>query len=244
MSQKNKWKKYLFLKQFEGLAPYLPKTRMLTEHNFRKFIEEYGKVILKPVYGRGGRGVIQVSPLENHRYEIHREKKKKRFIGKKWAYKYIKSKIGSSPYMVQRRIPLAKVDNRPFDMRIIVQRKKHSDTWVITAKAAKVAGKGYIVTNNTRSKGKLLHVESALHRSSLYGYSQHELLSRIEKVALRAARRLSLLFPHHRIYGLDMGVDRSGDIWIIETNLFPAMSHFRKLGDQTMYYRIKSYKKG
>jgi hypothetical protein len=243
MSGKNKWSKYLILKRSEQLAPHLPNTRRLTRSAFWEFIKKYDQVILKPVYGSGGKGVIQVSSLGNQRYEVHREKTKKTITGKKQTYYYVKKKIGSSDYMVQRRIHLATVNNRPFDMRIIAQRRRNSDVWTITAKVAKVAGKGYIVTNNTRSKGTILHVETALQRSSLIGHSPQSLLYDIERIALLSAEWLSAFFPRHRIYGMDMGLDENGHVWIIETNHYPAMSHFRKLGDEAMCRRILEYKK-
>ncbi|MGG1659194.1 YheC/YheD family protein [Brevibacillus sp. NRS-1366] len=243
MSGKNKWSKYLILKRSEQLAPYLPNTKRLTRSAFWKFIEKYDHVILKPVHGSGGKGVIQVSSLGNRRCDVHREKTKKTIRGKKQTYSYVKRKIGSSDYMVQRRIHLATVHNRPFDMRIIVQRRRNSGVWTVTAKVAKVAGKGYIVTNNTRSKGTILHVKTALRRSSLNGHSPQRLLYDVKRIALLSAKRLSAFFPRHRIYGMDMGLDENGRVWVIETNHYPAMSHFRKLGDKAMCRRILAYKK-
>ncbi|WP_019120082.1 hypothetical protein [Brevibacillus massiliensis] len=52
------------------------------------------------------------------------------------------------------------------------------------------------------SKGKMLHVETALRRSTLCGHSQEMLLSHVERVALLSAERLSRSFPKHRIYGV------------------------------------------
>ncbi|AYB37182.1 YheC/YheD family protein [Brevibacillus laterosporus] len=244
MRARNKWSKYLFLKQFREVAPYLPETQRMTKSAFWDFINQYGKVILKPVLGKGGAGVIQVSSLGNRKYKIHSENKKKTIKGKRRTYHYLKNKIRSSAYMIQRRISLATVRKRPFDMRIIVQRRKYSNSWNITAKAAKVAGKGYIVTNNTRSKGKMMHVETALQKSSLKDHSRRHLLSNVNKVALLSAKRLRIAFPSHRTYGMDMGLDKNGRVWIIETNHYPAISHFRKLGDKAMVYRIMSYQKG
>lgn len=90
----------------------------------------------------------------------------------------------------------------------------------------------------------MLHAETAMKRASLDTDSHLTLLSNIEKVAVLSAERLSALYPKHRIYGLDVGLDTNGDIWIIETNHYPAMSHFRKLGDKAMYRRIRKYKRG
>lgn len=244
MRANNKFSKYRFLKRSKKLARYLPDTQRLTRSAFRTFLIKYGQVILKPVIGSGGNGVMKVSALGNHRYEVHRENRKTMIKSKKRTYDYVKRIISSSPYMVQRRIRLATVNSRPFDMRIVVQRRRNSNLWSITAKAAKVAGKGYIVTNNTRSKGKMLHVETALQRSSLKGHSRHALLSKINRVALRSAKRLRVAFPTHRTYGIDMGVDQIGRLWIIETNHYPAISHFRKLGDKAMIRRYREYRYG
>lgn len=244
MRTKNKWSKYSFLKGSKQLAGYLPETKLMTRSSFWKFINKYGQVILKPVRGSGGSGVIQVSSVGNRNYNIHSENIKRTIKGKEQTFHYVKMKIRSSAYMVQRRIPLATIYNRPFDMRMIVQRRRNSDMWNITAKAAKVAGKGYIVTNNTRSKGKMLHVETAIQKSSLKGHSQQVLLSNLKKVALLSAKRLRIAFPTHRTYGMDMGLDKNGHVWIIETNHYPAISHFRKLGDRAMVRRIRAYQNG
>ncbi|AKF94471.1 YheC/YheD family protein [Brevibacillus laterosporus] len=244
MRARNKWSKYLFLKQSKKLAPYLPETQRMTKRAFWDLINQYGKVILKPIRGRGGAGVIQVSSLGDRKFNIHSENKRKTIRGKKQTYRYIKKKIRSAAYMIQRRISLATIRKRPFDMRIIVQRRRYSDAWRVTARAAKVAGKGYFVTNNTRSKGKMLHVKRALQKSSLQNHSHQLLLSNVKRVALLSAKRLRVAFPSHRTYGMDMGLDKKGHVWIIETNHYPAISHFRKLGDKAMVHRILAYQKG
>lgn len=242
--RKNKWLRYSFMAEDDRLAPYLPKTKLFSRPSLRKMINQHKQVILKPVFGRRGFGVILVSTSGNKRYKIHTENKKKKIRGFKKTYRYLKRLIGSRRYMVQQRVRLAKIRNRPFDVRVIVQRKKNSDSWRITGKVTKVAGKGYIVTNNQRSKGSLLKVETAIQKSALKRFSKNEILSDIKKIALLTAKSLTARYPNHRVYGLDMGVDRNGHIWIIEANRFPMTSHFRKLKDQTMYRRIMKYKKG
>ncbi|MFM1655504.1 YheC/YheD family protein [Brevibacillus sp. B_LB10_24] len=239
----SKMKKYKCMLKSKRLVPHVPKTRWMTRSNLWDFTSKYGKVILKPLGGSRGSGVIQVSPLGDDRYEIHRENIRKILYGKDRTYRYVKDKIGSRKYIIQRRVPLATVDNRPFDIRVIVQRKKHSSTWKVTGIVAKVAGKGYIVTNNTRSKGKLLPVKTALKTSSVKGLSTETLLDNITKNAIRTAKSLRRIYPDHRIYGMDIGLDNSGHVWIIEANRKPLMSHFLKIKDRSMYRRIMAYKK-
>ena len=240
---KNKYKKYLFMKRSASLAPYLPETRKMSRESLWSLVDKYGHVMVKPVWGSRGRGVIQVSDLGNDNYAIHYENMETMKSGKEDTYQYIKMKIGDASYMVQERITRPTINNRPFDMRVIVQRRKYSSRWVVTGRVIKVAGKNYIVSNNTRSNGKLLRFKKGIKRSSISHLSVTALKSRIDKVSLRSAKRLKVLFPGHRIYGLDVATDRHGRVFIIEANLYPAMSHFLKLKARKMYRRILSYKR-
>lgn len=240
---KNKWLKYLFLKRYPPLAPFLPETRKMSPQSFWTLLEKYRHVIVKPVWGSRGRGVIQVSYLGSDMYAIHYENMKTVKRGRTNTYRSIRKKIGSSNYMVQQRITRPTINDRPFDMRVIVQRKKNSPQWRVTGKVIKVAGKGYIVSNNSRSKGKLLNFEQGLQKSSISRLSTAALESRINEVSIRSAMRLGAFFPGHRIYGLDIATDPYGRVSIIEANLYPAMSHFLKLKDVKMYRRILSYKR-
>ncbi|MFB0844203.1 YheC/YheD family protein [Paenibacillus oleatilyticus] len=240
---KDKWLKYWFLKKYKRLAPYVPKTKMMSKSALWKLVSNYRHVILKPVRGSRGRGIIQVSSLGGNTYALHFENVQIKIHGKEHTYKYIQRKIRNTRYMIQRRITRPTIGGCPFDMRVIIQRKEYSSKWKVTAKIAKVAGRGYIVSNNERSKGRLLPVKKAIQKSTIKHLSSQRLQWKMDRVSLRAARRLSVLFPRHRIYGLDVGFDLKGHPWIIEANLYPSMSHFLKVKDRTMYWRIRAYKK-
>lgn len=242
--RKDKWLRYLFMEKDSRLKPHLPETHLLTMKSLKAMISKYGQVILKPVIGSRGFGVIQVTPLTKNRYQIHLENKKKTIRGFKRTYHKLKELTRSRRYMVQKRIQLARIGRRPFDIRVIVQRKSSFDPWRVTGTVAKVAGRGYIVTNNERSNGSLMTVKRALQKSSLRHLSLHYIRSKINRIALLSAESLTEHYPDHRIYGLDLGVNRKGRIWIIEANRSPILSHFRKLKDRRMYRRILQYKKG
>jgi glutathione synthase/RimK-type ligase-like ATP-grasp enzyme len=244
MATRHKWMQYKFMKRYDEIKYYLPDMQKLSRSSFYDFLEKYEDIIVKPNDGRRGSGVYRITALGDKTYRVHKENKQKKIHGMEHTYDYLKEKIGSRKYIVQRRVPLATVDGRPMDVRIIVQRKKYSDTWKLTGKAVKVAGEGYIVTNISRSSGVILPVKKGIQKSSLKDHSYRTLLADIEKIAIRSAKRLSGLYPHHRIFGFDMGLDRDGRVRIIEVNRFPMMSHFRKLKDKDMYERIKRYKKG
>jgi glutathione synthase/RimK-type ligase-like ATP-grasp enzyme len=243
--RRSKWVKYRLMKRFGVLKHHIPITRKLTPKTFWGLVEKYGDVILKPAYGSRGKGVIRVTSIGNDRYTIHMENERITKQGKEWTYVHIREIIGSYSYIVQRRIPLSTVNNRPFDIRVIVQRRRNAHDWEVTGKVAKVAGEGYIVTNITRSKGTIMTLESVLQKSPLKDYSHRILMSKLDRIAILTARKMSRnkLYSNQNIFGLDMGLDANGRLWVIEVNLKPMLSHFRELKDQTMYQRIMKYKK-
>nr|WP_082652027.1 2-aminoethylphosphonate--pyruvate transaminase [Gorillibacterium timonense] len=243
-NSKNKLLKYEVMNNSMEVKPSMPETRMLTDATFKQLLAKYGKIISKPIDGYRGQSVYLISSMGNDGYEIHIENKKYNLQGRQKAFEFLTEQIGSHPYVVQRYVQRASIDERPFDMRVIVQRKKRNPQWVVTGIAVKVAGSGYIVSNIERSGGTILPFEMAIQRSSLNAHTPKDLLKKLERVALRAADKLKKLFPKHRIYGFDIALDTKAHVWIIEANLYPYMTHFEMMEDKTMLHRILRYKEG
>ncbi|MBB6669658.1 YheC/YheD family protein [Cohnella nanjingensis] len=236
--RRNKYIKYRFMRQSRKLRRHLPKTEIFTKDKLSEFLEAYRDVIVKPIDGKRGLGVIRITASGLMEYEMHWEDKKKTIDDADELFEKVSDSIGSRNYIIQRRIPLASVHGRPFDIRVIVQRRDKADPWQVTGKVAKVAGDGYIVTNNERSNGTVLPLRTAIGESELKHMSRSSLLHTIDKVAVRASEKLCKLYTDQYIFGFDMGLDRYGDVWIIEANLSPMLTHFKKLKDQRMFRRI------
>ncbi|WP_248926162.1 YheC/YheD family protein [Paenibacillus hamazuiensis] len=235
-----KWGKYKILRKSPELAIYLPETRYMKMRNLWRMLDKYGKVIVKPSGSYRGNGVVQISETVDRRYETHHENKTNMFESRETLASYLRKRKLKN-YIVQERIPLARVDGRPFDLRVMVQRRKNSP-WAVTGKLAKIAGKGFIVTNILRSKGKVVPVKYALQRSSLRKYSSSEILSEIDEVALMTAKLLGKYFKRIRMMGIDIGLDRKGRVWVIEANFKPNVHLFRKLKDKSVFRSIVSFK--
>jgi hypothetical protein len=130
---------------------------------------------------------------------------------------------------------MCKVNGRPFDLRVMVQRKK-GIPWTITGKLAKIAGPNHIITNTARSKGYVLPALNALTKT--FSRKQSELiLNRLDQICLHAAKQLGKAYGI-RTYGFDMAVDHNGDTWVFEANERPAIAFFRKLKDKSYYHKI------
>ncbi|MFC3886043.1 YheC/YheD family protein [Bacillus songklensis] len=242
----NKWKHYQVMKEEEALLNYLPETQLLTEQSLWELMNKYNHVIIKPRQGVLGRGITQVSFIGKDLYEIHAENRKITLTSREEVYNNLndlKKLLHYKPYIVQQKIPLATIDDCPFDLRVMVQRKKNSATWVVTGKLAKVAAKGFFITNVAQN---ILPVEEAIQHSSLcqIHLQIQDLLSHIDRSALLAATQLETFYPKYRTIGFDIGLDQKGKVWIIEANFKSMISMFDLLKDKTMYQTIKSYEEG
>jgi hypothetical protein len=239
----SKWSKHKVMMKSSALRPHLPETHWMRSAALWKLLSKYGEVILKPAGSYGGSGVIRVRSLGSGQYEVHAEARKTLHAGKEALYVYLKKRI-SKNYIVQKRISLAAVGSCPFDLRVMVQRHPGKQDWRVTGKLAKVAGKGYIITNVRRSHGRIVPVTSALKRAGITQRSTEAMLKDIDRVALRAAKQLRRYYPWLRTTGIDMGIDTQGRVWIIEANFAPMLGLFLKLKDKSMYKRIVAYSKG
>lgn len=238
----NKFHKHQLFLEDSKLAKFLPETKILTKKNLFSLIEKNNKIVVKPSMGSLGKGVIFITEIGLEKYELLLLNKKKYILGQTNLFIYLKNKESKLiPNIIQNYIPLATYSERPIDLRYIAQRNNFD--WVVTGKYAKVAKEGYSVTNFTVG-ASIFTVEDALKNSDILNLKINELLTSIETIAIAASKYLSNYFPNNRIWGFDIGIDKSGDIWIIEANSAPQIKGFLELEAlKPMYKTIETYKR-
>lgn len=214
----------------------------MSKKHFESMLSQFRKIMVKPSRGWGGQGVMMVERTSGGidvRYDNH----KKTGLSKKKAYSLVMRKLGKSSAIVQQYIPLARTSGRPFDLRVMVQRKSlKSSKWKITGKLAKAAGKGYFITNVRRSRGRVMSASSAIRKSNIPHLSVKRILKEVDQISLKSAKLFS---KHYKIdtVGMDIGIDRNGKVWIIEGNFTPALTLFKKLDKKTYRYIVNFKKK-
>ncbi|MBY0086662.1 YheC/YheD family protein [Brevibacillus brevis] len=238
---KSKLTKHNLLRASSALGSALPRTARFSKQSLHAFLDQYKKVIVKPATGSGGAGVMLITRKAKGRYRVQRGPAHYTLRGKLETYRYLRRKITTS-YLIQRGISLARVNGALFDVRVMVQ-KRSGSPWAVTGILAKVAGRGYIITNVKRSKGRVLPIRSAIQHSSIRGASTSTIIARLRRIAILAAKRLARYYTSQKVFGLDMGIDASGRVWIIEANLHPDITLFLKLADKSMYNRICAYRR-
>ena len=237
----NKFHKNQLLMEDPQLADLIPETKLFNNINLLNLLNKYKKVVVKPSRGSLGKGIIIVTEVGVEEYELLILNKKKHITGQNTLFTYLKKQENNLiPNIVQYYIPLAKVFERPIDLRYITQRKDHE--WIITGKYARVAKEGYAVTNFEYGS-TILTVEEALIHSTIKNLNMNELLAKLDIITLSISKCLTHYFTHHMIWGCDLGIDDMGKIWIIEVNAAPQTKGFLELESLvTMYKNIESIK--
>jgi hypothetical protein len=239
---KSKWSQFQILTSAKEISDFVPFTQLATPDIFLDYMKANKHVFLKPCLGQWGMGILQVSLLQDGSYEIHTERKKVLFQNAQSIIEYLKTYyFPEKCYIIQEKISLASIDDCPFDVRVMVQKGSYDQDWEITGVIAKVASKGFIITNVAKS---ILPLEDALQKTTIKTTkSNQRITNEIHKICLRAAKLIGNQLSEEKIIGFDIGIDQKGEIWIIEANLRPDTSIFKRLDDQTMYNNIINKRK-
>nr|WP_280521343.1 YheC/YheD family protein [Paenibacillus mangrovi] len=231
--------KYYVMLKHPALRRYLPKTRWMTASRTLRMLKAYPSVFIKPNHGSGGGGIIRAKRLSRG-YEV-RSGSSQKIVGRsRSALKAIHSYRSSRhQYLVQKGLRLAKYHGVIFDIRIYMQKPKH--TWMIAGMVARVAAPHKFVTNYHKGG----HA-APLHRVlfSLFHHDQAKAkacLRKIEKLSMIIAKTLNKRYPLREL-GVDLAIDEDGHIWIIEANSRPGHMLFYQLSDHSMIRTIMKNK--
>jgi hypothetical protein len=214
------------------LLPHLPETMALTSPHLRMMMNKYDRLILKPNSSSLGRGLMKLQFVNGDWFITYPSKKSKS------GYRTKPMKTGILPaavktltaketYLVQEYIPLAKYQNRPFDLRVSVQRNE-TGRWQVTGIIARVAAGQKFVTNLARG-GHSYTMQKVLS-SALPHVSHHTLIQRVHHLTLQIASRLQIELPYVADIGLDIGITEDGFPQFIECNGRDARYSFREAG--------------
>ncbi|WP_059049559.1 YheC/YheD family endospore coat-associated protein [Paenibacillus senegalimassiliensis] len=220
------------------LRHYLPAAMPLTSRSLSTMMSRYPDLILKPIRGSVGHGIMRLQYREDAGWAliypsptgprdwITTRLRRGELPG--WA----RRRLERVPYLVQERIPLVEYEGRPVDLRVTVQRGIHGD-FGITGRFAKVSPKGGFVCNIAKG-GEALPAEDVLAQI-LPAALVPAALSHVEALALATCRYLSDRLPLLADVGLDIGLTPEGRPYFIECNGRDQRYGFRKAGMESIW---------
>jgi hypothetical protein len=220
-----------------ALRPYLIKTGKFGRLRLRKYLKRYKTVFVKPVYGRGGRGIIKVSKRGARSYRLQKGSRARMFRSKRRVAGEVKKLTRGKPYLVQRGIRLLTLGGRPIDFRIFMLKPGHK--WVCMGIMGRWAAPGRVVTNYSAG-GKALSLSGALKASRGLSHSRIRHIERkLIRIGHQVAKAFSGRYRHVRKLGIDVALDRRLRIWILEPNTDPGYNLFRHHKDRTRFGQIR-----
>ncbi|MBW5447507.1 YheC/YheD family protein [Cohnella sp. CFH 77786] len=228
----NKWTRHVVLWKYSKLTGHVPEMKRMTMSSLISMLERHGMVYVKPVSGSMGIGVMKVEKFGKRGIRYQSGKLRKSFPDIESGYASLLRASKGKAYMVQQGIHLAKYRKRPFDIRLMVQRKPRSG-WTVTGWVGRLAHPRKIVTNGSQG-GTIYPVRVLLPKSG-------SLIKRMKRVGILCARRLHAQYPGVMQFGLDIAVDHKRRPWILEANTKPDPCPFTKLPSRRMLKRIIRY---
>lgn len=231
--------KYKFMKKYKMIRKFLPDTRTATLSNLKIMLKLYRSVYLKPDEGTGGHGIYKINRGENS-FVLRTGSNSRMFSSLNDLYASIQSILIRDKYVVQEGIELLKHNNRPFDIRVMVQ-KNGKGTLDVTGIIGRQAKRNKVVTN-FHSGGTPLSINTLL-KSHLNGESRKQYIQSLERLGKDASTVLGKSYRSKRAFGVDIAIDNKMNPWVLEINTKPDMSIFNTLRNKTMYNRILRYSK-
>jgi len=239
--QHNKWLQYELFSEHSAMLTYLPETLEMSEENFQYFIDKYGECVAKQQIGQQGIGFYSITKPNNYK-ELYRVKflnQSRLFYSAKDVCKFFAAK--KTPYIVQQKINLVRVNNGITDIRVILQ-ELDNNKWVVTGKCVKIAPPKFVVTYTGQPgrEVKTINCLNKAHGKTMYSTEELDYL-----LNLLAYTAIDILKPHleTHILGLDIGIDTDGRLWLIEAaNTHPQLKMFTQLKNKEMYRNILKHK--
>ncbi|MDQ0193889.1 YheC/YheD family protein [Paenibacillus wynnii] len=212
----SKWLKTEALLSDSRVAGYIPRTRGYSEAALLTMLSQYGNVVIKPVVGGGGYGVIKVFRNQGQygftymdTTRIYRD-----FTSMKHALNVVRVK---RKYLIQQGISLARIAGRPIDYRVKVV--KVGEGWEFRSMVGRLARPGLFVTNLCKG-GTMLSCREGL-RKSLPKVNTSAKKAEMRRLTLVCINLMERHFPGVGELGFDYAVDLRGKIWILEVNTRP-----------------------
>lgn len=233
VNQFNKYEIHKNLSQW--LDQYLPETVLYDKENASRLLDVHNVIYFKPCYGNKGKGVYRVEMKASG--EIHigdHHFLPKTVLGDPIQFpEKIHKLIGSTPYIIQKGIDIQQLNDQVFDIRVLVQKNKKG-LWSVTNVVSRIAHKGYFNTSMCEKVSLSEEVLKHLYPSE----KVNVIIQSIYDISLRTAEIIETSNNYHLgELSVDIALDKSGSVWIVEVNGKPQKDLYDKFDKRFRVYK-------
>jgi glutathione synthase/RimK-type ligase-like ATP-grasp enzyme len=235
----DKWQIYEWLKESVDVKAHLPRTvRHTTMEKAIAFLNTHSVSFLKPLHGSLGLGIARFVRQRDGSV-IYEQKQKTSSVlrGKasssERALETFRTRLKQRPYIWQEGLPLATYEHRPLDIRILMQRD-HTGEWKRTKMFARVAKSGDF-TSNLTAGGDAMPVDDAIAQCLPKQEQKNRAKSQIRRLSQQIVDAVEKQSgKQFGELGIDLGLDTSGKVWVIEVNSKPRKTPTTEKGRQDL----------
>lgn len=239
-SIESKWTKTRWLLTERDISKHVPRTKLFQRDNLTSMLADYSTVFFKPTTGSGGVNIIRIKKVPQG-YQTQLKAVKSYYSTLDALYNKLKRFANGRSYVLQKGIQLSKTNGKPFDIRVMVQ-KTDKGRWESTAIFTKIGSKGKVATNYNQG-GKVGYLNQTMSGAGFNLNTTKRIEAELKQLGVKVAKN----FDHHkdgfRELGLDVALDSSGKLWILEVNTRPQFYPLKNMKDKALYRRIVSYAK-
>lgn len=234
----DKWGIYQVLSTVPSFEKHLPFTRLYQSiQDVQEMLHIHPLIYLKPIDGTGGQNILRVEWKDNNSLYMQGRERLEIIPYHKLTLRQLAAKLDKrdacNHYLVQQGIPVKLPNNCVHDYRMLVQ-KNGKGAWEVTGCVGRV-GNTRSVTSNLHGGGAAVCMDELLHK----WIDDENRIAEVKDEAGRIGIEIPPFLEQH--YGvlcelaLDLAIDRTGHIWLLEVNAKPAREVFNRIGDQDTY---------
>jgi len=226
----------------KDLAKNLPPTEASQSYEqIKKFIDTHTNVILKPIGLSRGRGICVIEKIDSY-YMVfdYRSRNCSKILleGSDALLDFFNNNTGFfKRYLIQKCLRLAKIDNRKFDIRVVMQ-KRDPGCWSCTGIECRVSSPDKHLTNISRG-GYPFPLDEALTLAFDADINTvQKITEEIHNYCFQFCKHMDKMGKHFSEFGMDIALDEDKNIWLIESNVLPSFKGFKKM-DNDAYLAMK-----
>lgn len=236
-----KWRVTELLAKDDRVKRWIPETYVYAKGKVKAMLDRYPIVYVKPGNGTGGRSIVKISQAGKHFLIQGRDRRLQRRKAsfatrdgvESWIQKWVREqRIRDGNFLVQQGLDLSLVPGRVADVRLLIQ-KNSAGEWEVTGSGVRLGETGSSISN-LHGGGKAISFQSFVGKR--FGPERTKLIQQeCHRMAHEIASVLEEKFGRMMEFGLDVGVDVAGRVWLIEVNPKPGREIFRQMGDTRTY---------
>lgn len=238
----NKWDMHRWFSKEVDIQRHMPRTIVYNEKkDLLHMLENHGSVYVKPIWGMKGFGVIRVNKDEDKLRFRYREDDNNVDIeldDEKQIDDTLDKLFAPGESIIQQGIELLTYDGGVVDFRCVMQ-KNETFSWECSSIIARVGAKESVVSNISSGGAALPAmdlIKIALATSQVEAF---EIKEGIISLCMKVCNTLDEYGYNFGTLGLDIGIDKDKNIWLIEVNNrrpHPAIA--LRASDIQSYYTI------